>query len=343
MNSLLIVVGEYSSHIYAEKIIELISHKVTIFLASPFESQIIKTKIFIEGLSEIGFGNLPKRISTALGYKKQILELVKNEKIESVLLIDFPGFNLPLAKSLKKLNCKIFYFIAPKFWIWNYKRVEQLRKFTDCVFSIFPFENELLQKENVKSIYCGNVSKNLVEKIGQKEKDIDLLILAGSRKSEVKSFFQKLDISKIPNDVNFQISALEHLKEFYPKTENLNFGNSLELLARSKKAIVTSGTATLETALLGIPQIVVYDPNWLTFQIGKKILKIPFAALPNILLERKVVPELLSEEFSTEKTLKALKEVELRNSTLIKEELEKLFGNLNPFEIVAKEILVSLT
>lgn len=343
MNSILIVVGEYSSQIYAEKIINLISDKFNVFLVSPFESQIVKTNILVKGLSEIGFGNLLKRFFLALSYKDQILELVQNKKIESVLLIDFPGFNLPLAKSLKKLNAKVFYFIAPKFWIWNYKRVEQLRKFTDCVFSIFPFENELLQKENVKSIYCGNVSRVLVKNLKQEAKDIDLLILAGSRVSEVKSFFKKFDISKIPKTINYQISALEHLREFYPKNVRLNFENSLVLLSRSKKAIVTSGTATLETALLAIPQVVVYNPNWLAFQISKKFFKISFAALPNILLKRKVVTELLSNDFSTAKTLKVLEETEKCNSILIGNELENLLGNQNSFEVVARELLISLS
>ncbi|KAA3597923.1 MAG: hypothetical protein DWQ06_12550 [Calditrichaeota bacterium] len=343
MKSLLIVAGEYSSHVYAEKIIELIGYKINIFYVSPFLSEQVQTKILLNGLSEIGFGNLPNRIAKALNFKKQILELVRTERIENALLIDFPGFNLPLAKSLKKNNSKVFYFIAPKFWIWNYKRVEQLKNFTDCVFSIFPFENEILKKENVKSLYCGNVSKILVEDFKTKPKDIDLLILAGSREAEVKNFFNKFDITKILKSVKFQISALEHLKEFYPNTENLNFGNSLELLARSKKAIVTSGTATLETALLGIPQVVVYDPNWLTFQIGKNILKIPFVALPNILLKKKVVPELLSEDFSTENVLKSLEEINLSNSILVKDELADLLGNQNPFKIVANELLVSLT
>lgn len=343
MKPLLIVIGDYSAHIYAEKIISLLHGKVKIFLVSPFKSEIIQTKIFLKGLSEIGFGNLPSRFSKALGYKKQILSLIKKEKIEDVLLIDFPGFNLPLAKILKKDNAKVFYFISPKFWVWNYKRVEELRSFTDCVFSIFPFENELLKKEGVKSFYCGNVSKSLIGNLESNEKNIDLLILSGSRESEVKGFFERFEISKIPENINFQISALDHLTKFYPKVENLNFDNSLELLAKSKSAIITSGTATLESALLGIPQVVVYNPNWLAYQIGKKFLKIPFASLPNILLKKEVLPELLSKDFTTENVLRELEKSCESGSVQIKNELAKILGNQNPFEFVAREILISLT
>ncbi|MCC7430266.1 hypothetical protein IT568_05445 [bacterium] len=331
---LLIVCGEFSAQVYAEKIIEKLK-QTDIFLVSFLPSQKVeKSRNFLIGeLAEIGFTNLTTRFLKGFQFQREILELVKTNKIQTALLVDLPSFNLPLAKELKKLGLKVNYFVSPKFWAWNFSRVKELKLSTDVVFSIFPFEAELLQKNGVKSFYCGNVSRFLVSQIEAKQKTNELLLLAGSRQKEVENFFVNFDFAK----TECVCSCLEFL--VYPKNVQKSCKNSLELLAESKKAIATSGTVTLEAALSGVPTVVVYKLDFWAYFLAKRFIKVPFVSLPSIILGRKVFPELLQENFCTRNILVELKQLEKMDFTATKEELEKILGFQNPFEFVVENLV----
>ncbi len=233
----------------------------------------------------------------------------------AVILIDYPGFNLKLAKYLKSKELTIFYFIPPKVWAWKKKRIYQLKKYTDKIFVIFPFEVNFYKKFGITVEYFGNP---LIDIINEKLKFFNaqkfrqeyqipsqkkiVALLPGSRLQEISRvlpYYEQLT-RDFPN-INFILAGISTLKEAYKinpqKNLHIIYDKTYEILSISDAAVVVSGTATLETAILKIPQIVVYIPGFLTYFIGKALINIPYISLVNIIAGKKVVPEIIQHKF----------------------------------------------
>lgn len=230
-----------------------------------------------------------------------------------VLLVDFPGFNLKIARFAHGAGIKTFYYISPKIWAWQEKRVHTIKKFVDRMFVIFPFEVEFFRKHNYEVFFEGNPLIDAVEAYkGTSDSRQEFLnrnelpdkpiiaLIAGSRRQELKWILPEMMqvVERFP-DYQFVLSGVSTIdEEYYRELMDdmqvpLIFGETYALMQHAQAALVTSGTATLETALFGTPQVVVYKTSPVTYAIGKPFVTIPFFSLVNIIMGREVVKELL--------------------------------------------------
>lgn len=246
---------------------------------------------------------------------------------DAVILIDYAGFNLKIAKYAKKRNIKSYYYIAPKAWAWDKSRVKKIRKYVDELFVIFPFEVEFFAKHRIKAHYLGNPLVDAISESNQNMPsrvkflcDNNLLerpliaLVAGSRPSEIKANLPLMrNIAEEFNKYQFVIAGVDWLpQETYDKWlegSNIAFveGQTYELLHHSVAAIVTSGTATLETALIGTPQVVIFRLPWWQIMLKPLFLSIKHFSLANINLQRNLVREILQSSLKRGRGVKALK------------------------------------
>jgi lipid-A-disaccharide synthase len=254
---------------------------------------------------------------------------IQNYNPDVVILIDYPGFNLRMAEFAKSIGLKTYYYISPKIWAWKESRIKKIKTFVDKMFVIFPFEVDYFKKHNYQVDYAGNPLLDAVQEKIDEESSLDdfihkndlgnkpiIGILAGSRKQEIdRNLSIMLDI--IPNykDHQFVIAAAPSIDpDYYNKfIEGHNvkvvFNQTYDVLKHSTAALVTSGTATLETALFNVPQVVCYRAGNLTYYIAKQLIKIEYASLVNLIMDSEVVKELLQFDM---------------NPKMVKDELDKI-------------------
>ncbi len=270
----------------------------------------------------IGFFEVVKQLNTITKNIRMCKADVLAYKPDVLILIDYPGFNFRIAEHAHKHGVKVFYYIAPKVWAWKESRVKRLQKFVDKLFIIFPFEIEYFKRWGINARYEGNP---LVDSIGDKlaakatfaeftsknklpEKPI-VAILAGSRKQEVAYIMPRVKrlVAEFPTH-QFVLAAAPSLdKEFYDKyvssSDNIAvvYGQTYDALMQADAAIVASGTATLETALLGTPQVVCYGGSEISYQIAKHLVKVKYISLVNIIMDSPVVKELIQHDMSFDK------------------------------------------
>ncbi len=291
----------------------------------------------------------------------EYLKFIENNNINTVIFVDFGGFNLKFFELIKKNkpNIKTIYYIPPKVWAWGKKRINKLKLFDDVIV-IFPFEKYYFDsqknKTNMEVKYFGNplVDKyKFSEKLGKK-----ILLLAGSRKQEILKFIP-IVIKLIQKDEMknerflMRLADKSHLKYIHELEEKLNFKlediKNLEisfepinkLREECKYSIATSGTVTFEMALMGLPVIVVYKTSAINAFIARKIIKIKYISLTNINAEKEIFPELLQENFSLEKLLEQCKILDKNKENIVfelKKEREK-FGNSGVLEKIGKYLL----
>ncbi len=244
-----------------------------------------------------------------------------------LILVDYPGFNLRMAKFAKEHGIRTFYYISPKVWAWKEKRVHRIIAYVDEMFTILPFETEFFRKYNYSVNYVGNP---LLDAILKQKKAPDfskfwsennlpekpiLAVLPGSRKGEISVLLPTMlkAVAQFPEYQCVIAGAPNMGAEFYQPFMNgsrvpILWGKTYEILIHSRAAIVSSGTATLETAILNVPQVVVYQltPNWLFVFLKKFFLKTSWVSLVNIILGREAVVELIQADFTLKKVVNEL-------------------------------------
>ncbi|MDP3666894.1 MAG: lipid-A-disaccharide synthase [Sediminibacterium sp.] len=296
------------------------------------------------GFSEV-IMNLPV-ILRNIGFCKQDILTFQPDIL---VLIDYPGFNLRMAEWGKKQGFKIVYYISPQVWAWKENRVKKMKRFIDKMLCIIPFEKDYYKnKWNWDVEYVGHP---LVEEIEKKQLGVKSLesgvvrwrttpgspliaLLPGSRKQEIaKKLPIMLEVAKSFPDYQFVVAQAPGLEnDFYqPFMEPYQNVSSVQnktydLLLKAKAALVTSGTATLETALFGIPEIVCYKGSPISYQIAKRLIKIKYISLVNLIMDKEVVKELIQDELTTANLVKELKLL-LTDETR-KKQLEKEYANL---------------
>ncbi len=266
-------------------------------------------QIALMGFWEV-FKNLLALRKIISNTKKDILEF----QPDAIVLVDSAGFNLRMARFAKEHQIPVIYYISPKVWAWNTGRAWKLKKLVDKMLVIFPFEVDFFKKFDWQVDYVGNPSHEQLSSLkaspdfrlnnGLNELPI-IALLPGSRLQEIRSslhIFQQLE-SRFPNH-QFVIAGIsDHPKEFYPtSTSRLHMltDQTYDLLLNAEAAVVVSGTASLEAAILNVPQIVVYRTSSISYFIGKRLIKVPYISLVNLLLGRELVKELIQDEFNAE-------------------------------------------
>lgn len=255
-----------------------------------------------------------------------------------VIFIDYPGFNLRMAAFAKKLGFKTCYYISPKIWAWKKGRIKQIRKFVDRMLVIFPFEVPFYKELAYPVTYVGNP---LVEQVdGYVQKTLDtvssseqieyrIAFMPGSRKQEVKASIPRiLELADQQPTWQILVTAVDNLPA--SDYQELNGKHNIELvtnqtydvLLTADAAVVTSGTATLEAALLGVPQVVCYEANPVSYAIGKRLVTIKYISLVNLIADEEIVKELIQSDYTAETVL-----AELRKLLLDKEYVGQLKAN----------------
>ncbi len=271
-------------------------------------------------LAFMGFVEVIKNLPTIFKNLSFCKKDIQSYQPDVLILIDYPGFNLRIAKWARHQGLKIVYYISPQVWAWKENRVKGIKLHVDKMLVILPFEKAFYQKWNYKVDYVGHPLVEVVNKFlatGKRlsdHSDNTIALLPGSRKQEI---LQKLpimlEVTKQLPAYRFVVAKAPGMDEqFYNELlapyQNVStvVNQTYELLASSRAALVTSGTATLETALFGVPEIICYKGNPISYQIARKLVNIRFIGLVNLIMDKEVVKELIQGELTVDNILKEL-------------------------------------
>lgn len=271
-------------------------------------------------LAFMGFWEVFMNLNTILRNFKICQTDILLYEPDAVILVDYPGFNLRMAKFAKEQGLKVIYYISPQIWAWKKSRIKKIKKYVDEMMVILPFEEEFYAKNGMKVHYVGHplldaVSKDLHQSEEvlrfREQHELDdreiVALLPGSRKQEITAILpQMLKMIPLFPQYQFVVSVVDwqpaklydkFLKKYSVKTVK---GSAYPLLANAKAAIVASGTATLETAMIGTPEVVCYAGNELSYIIAKQLITgIKYISLVNLIMDKKVVTELIQHDYDT--------------------------------------------
>lgn len=239
-----------------------------------------------------------------------------------IVLVDYPGFNLNIAKWAKAHGFKVVYYIAPKVWAWKERRTKLLKKYVDLLLVILPFEKEYFKKHDIDAIDVGHPILELIPSVNMEVEKSKIALLPGSRKQEINSLLPTMleAMSDISSEDLIVAGLSEHGTDYYEKIiqgrATLVMDDIYKVLDQSKLAIVASGTATLETALMNVPQVVVYKMHSMTYWIAKRLVKLKYISLVNLILDKKAVPELIQKDFNALELKKVSQEVLLDTKSI---------------------------
>ena len=352
IHKLLIIAGEESGDLIGAALIrELMKLNSQLVICGiggdRMQKEGMKIIYHIKDMAILGFAEVIKHIPFIRRVQKELTTAAVDMDIKNAVLIDYPGFNIGIAKRLKKIGTKIIYYVSPQLWAWGSGRMNKLKHLVDKMLVVFPFEEKLYSDNNVNVSFVGHP---LIERINDYKflsreelfkkfhldlsKDI-LLLMPGSREQEVKKIFPVTieAANKLAEEFNLQtvIACSANLDEklFYQANKiNKNKvikGYIYDLMKFAKFGIIKSGTSTLEAGFFEIPMIVVYKTSSLTYIIGKKLIRLNNIGMVNILLNDNVVPELIQNDVNQVKIYKTGKEI-LTDEKIYSSMKEKLSG-----------------
>lgn len=313
-------------------------------------------------LAFMGFIEVVFNLKTILDNIKFCKKDIENFNPDVIIFIDYPGFNMRIAKWAKEKGIKTHYYISPQIWAWKENRIKDIKRDFDKLYVILPFEKDFYEKKHHFPVEF--VGHPLIDAINsrtpmddatfRKENNLDekpiIALLPGSRKQEISKMLS-LMLSVVKDFPNYQFviaGAPSQEYSFYSQflqNENVHFiaNKTYDLLSVSHAALVTSGTATLETALFKVPEVVCYKGSWASYQIAKRIITLKFISLVNLIMDREVVTELIQDECNPKnirKELEKLLEPNYRNQLLKQyDELEEKLGGIGASAKTAKMIV----
>jgi lipid-A-disaccharide synthase len=332
---IMIVAGEASGDLHAAKLVralrEAVGERETEFFGSAgplmreagVEPVVVSDELSIVGLLEIG-----RALPMFMGAFRRLTAAARREKPDVAILVDFPDFNLKLAKSLKRQGIKVVYYISPQLWAWRSYRVATIRKYVDLMITILPFEKDWYAKQGVNNVeYVGSPLAREVHPSRSKEEfcgvhDIDperpiVALLPGSRHKEIVRILPEMieatiEMIKRRGDLQFVIALasekslpdvkrilhLAEKKSPLPESLFIIAGETFDVLNASDAAAVTSGTATLETAIIGTPMAIVYKTSVLNFKLLRPLISVEHFGLVNLIAGERVAKEMIQGEFT---------------------------------------------
>ncbi|MHA8055085.1 lipid-A-disaccharide synthase [Aquirufa nivalisilvae] len=308
-----ILAGEKSGDLHGSKLIKellLLDSTATIQAWGGDDMKEAGAEVLIhhKELAIMGLLGVLQNIKRLKGLFQKFKSQIQQFQPDTVIFIDYGGFNLKAARIAKLQGFHTQFYIAPKVWAWNKGRVDVIKKWVDQLYVIFPFEKTLFEEHGISTHYVGNPLKDSIDdfqpnpQFAEQNSIIQPCIsfLAGSRKQEINAalpVFQEIK-QQFP-DLHFYVAGLKEWQSIYKAYDlDIIYDDTYNLLHVSQIAIVTSGTATLETALFKIPQIVVYKTDWLFYSLAKLLVKIKFISLVNIILGKEAVPEMIQSKFT---------------------------------------------
>ncbi len=328
MNELLIVAAENSAENYAAQIVDVFQRANTPvhFFGVGGDKMAEKGVELLFHNKELAVVGIIEVVSSIRKLKRVMNVLVKTtvaRKAVAVLLIDYPDFNLRLAKKFKKAGIPVYYYISPTVWAWRYSRVHTIKKYVDHLFIIFPFEIPIYQREEVPFTYTGHPMVPMIRVTESRElfrqkrqigaQELVVCLLPGSRRSEIDFLLPEMLVAmeRLTNEFTLTLCLLKadnidvSLIRYYlqrsavsvsivPQSEGYNLINAADIV------LTTCGTSNLEIAILGVPFVAVYRVNPLSYKLGKRFVKIALYSIVNILAGKEVVRELIQQNFTAE-------------------------------------------
>jgi len=272
-------------------------------------------------LAVLGFWEVARKFLFFKRLMNQAVAMIKETKPKAVILIDYPGFNLRLAERIKPLGIPIIYYISPQIWAWAGGRIKQIKRLVDRMLLILPFETEMYNKAGVPNEFVGHyllddIDPRFIKAPYNMDSDL-ILLMPGSRPQEVQRMLpvllQSAFLLSRMGDYRFAIAAVEGNIDYEAYSKNANipievvYGRSRELAAESRLVITSSGTATLETGIIGRPMIVIYKTGMITYMIARRLVKLDNIALINISAGKRIVPELIQGDASADNIIREAK------------------------------------
>ena len=335
-----IIAGEASGDLYGSNLVRELKIKdsnanIRAWGGDLMQEQGINLVKHYKDHNYMGFLEVIRNLRTILKNITFCKQDIKAFSPDVLILIDFPGFNMRIAKYFYQYSFPVLYYIAPQVWAWKENRVEAIKKYVDKLYVILPFEKEFLKKHGVESNYMGHplleyilhfknnesISESkFTETHGLEVGKPIISLLPGSRRQEIEKKLPLMlrAVSSYTKEFNIVIAGMKNFKDLYVEiTSNSSakviYKDTYNLLNNSSRALVTSGTATLETAFFNVPQIVCYKTSWLSYVIAKSLVKIKYISLVNLIMDKEVVKELIQNDLSV---IKLTKELNIINDDL---------------------------
>ena len=255
---------------------------------------------------------------------RHLIATIEKERPDAVLLVDYPGFNLRVARRAREIGLKVIYFISPQVWAWHRRRVHEIARNVDHMIVILPFEEDFYRQHNVRVTYVGHPVIDQVAGVGRPERSdgkVRIALLPGSRRREVDdvlpAMLDAVAILRREREIEPYIVQAPTIEHRHIETMVAASGESVPILPRDRGealaaadiAISSSGTATLESAVLGTPVVVMYRLGRLTYEVARRIVHLPYFSLVNIVAGRKVVPELMQDQVTGKNIASAVREM----------------------------------
>jgi lipid-A-disaccharide synthase len=313
----------------------------------------------------MGFVEVLANIRTILKNFKICKSQIESFQPDALILIDYPGFNLRIAEFAKEKGIPVHYYVSPQIWAWKQNRVHKIKKVVDEMYTILPFEKAFYKKFEMDVHYVGHPLVDAIKKFKTEAMEPSefkskyglsqlpiLAVLPGSRNQEIKKKLPiMLKAAEQCNDYQIVIAGAPNKnKEFYDGIVNIHNAVIIEndtynLLSSASLAVVTSGTATLETALFKVPQVVCYKASRISYHIAKKLIKVEYISLVNLIMDRLVVKELIQNDLRVKNIIKELSALAESNEAMQKDydALERILGNGGASKKVASLIFESLS
>ena len=348
-----IIAGEASGDIHAANLVTQVKKldpqaEFRGFGGERMEAEGVQLTRSLDQLAYMGFAavvlNLRKILNNIAVCKEDILEF----ETDKLILVDYPGFNLRIAKWAKEKGVEIDYYISPQVWAWKEGRVKTIKKVVDRMMVILPFEKDFYADRSLEVDFVGHplideIDRWKAEQVevsqqGNGRKQPVVILMPGSRKQEISKMLPvMLEVAKRAQKTRFIVGRSSHIPiEFYQRFKlngvEVSSEGSYTLLSKADAALVTSGTATLETALFKVPQIVCYRGDAVFINIARWIIKVPYISLVNLILNRRAVPELIQGAMNPDDLeqmlIELLKDTPARKQQLADyEELEMALGS----------------
>jgi lipid-A-disaccharide synthase len=376
MKQILIVAAENSAENYASRVVEQFKKNnspVHFFGLGGDQMSQRGVEIIIHN-KELAVVGIIEVVSSLLKLKrcmKTLLDQAVQRKVDAVFLVDYPDFNLLMARKCKKAGLRVYYYISPTVWAWRYSRVKLIKKYVDRIFIIFPFEIAIYEKEGIPYTYTGHpllpgikVGRNKEEFRQSREVPEEALLvtlLPGSRRSEVHFLLPRMlkAMEELSREFNLHLFLLKansidrelvlpYLSESPLRVSLIDQGEGYDLINASDLVLTTCGTSNLEIAMLGIPFAAVYRVNKLSYLLGKRFVKIHLYSIVNILAGREVIRELIQRDFTEKNMVAEMRRILTRPE--VREEMTAQFHRLrtmltqehNPSEIIYEKIVEDL-
>jgi lipid-A-disaccharide synthase len=315
-----VVAGEASGDLHAANLIKRIKERDTgaqfrAWGGDLMQQQGVEIVKHYRELAFMGFIEVTMNLRTILNNISYCKQDILAYKPDAIILVDYPGFNLRIAEWAKKQGIKVIYYISPQIWAWKQSRVHQIKRDVDLMLVILPFEEEFYQRFNYKVHFVGHPLLDAIAErpLPNRPEKLYIALLPGSRNQEIEKmlpimlsamhYFPQFDfvVAGAPGQTEAFYTPL--LKDTGAR---LVSGKTYDVITNATAAMVTSGTATLETALLGTPQVVCYKGSWVSYQLAKQLIKVKYIALVNLILDRPAVKELIQNELTTHNLQKEL-------------------------------------